>query len=146
MFVCQAEGCAPIVRAFDAGERFAKPVENARTIASGLRVPGAVGDFMILDAVRESGGRAMAASESRLIEWMALASSLEGVSLCPETAACLDVLERALREGSIRRDERIVIFNTGAAQKYVEAMSQPPVPAPPRLDCTQPVDWFAVLA
>jgi len=142
MFVCQSSGCAPIVRAFDAGERFAKPFENARTIASGLRVPAAVGDFMILDAVRESGGRAMAADESRLIEWMNLSSSLQGISLCPETAACLDVLERALREGHIGRSERVVIFNTGAAQKYVEAMSSTTLP---RLDCTRPIEWPSVM-
>jgi threonine synthase len=140
MFVCQSSGCAPIVRAFDQGERFAKPFENAHTIASGLRVPAAVGDFMILDAVRESGGRAMAADESRLIEWTRFASSAEGVSLCPETAACLDVLGRALDEGHIARNERIVIFNTGAGQKYVEAM---PGGSAARLDCTRPIDWQA---
>ncbi len=143
MFVCQAEGCAPLVNAFDRGERFARPVENARTIASGLRVPGAVGDFMILDAVRESGGRAMAACEARLVEWMKIASSLEGVSICPETAACFDVLKRALREGHISKDERIVVFNTGAAQKYVEVMESFELPS---LDCTRPVDWAGVKA
>jgi threonine synthase len=138
MFACQSDGCAPIVRAYDAGERFAKPFVNAHTIASGLRVPGALGDFMILDAVRESGGRAMAADETRLTEWMRRAASLEGVSLCPETAACFDVLQRALQEGHIGREERIVIFNTGAAQKYVEAMADVSLP---HLDCTRPVDW-----
>ena len=141
MFACQSDGCAPIVCAFDAGERFAKPFENAHTIASGLRVPGALGDFMILDAVRESGGRAMEADESRLVDWMNRAASLEGISLCPETAACLDVLERALREDHISRDEQIVIFNTGAAQKYVEAMAAVDLP---RLDCTKPIDWTAL--
>ncbi len=141
MFACQAEGCAPIVHAFDSNERFAQPIIDARTIASGLRVPAAVGDFMILDAVRESGGRAMAASEDRLIEWMNRASAIEGVSLCPETAACFDVLERAMREGFIAPDERIVVFNTGAAQKYVEAMSQHPRIEPHRIDCSTSIDW-----
>jgi len=136
MFACQASGCAPIVNAFDAGERFAQPIENARTIASGLRVPGALGDFMILDAVRASGGRAMAADEDRLIEWMRLAGGLEGVSLCPESAACLDVLERALRAGHVGTQETIVLFNTGAAQKYVEAMAA----ELPRID-HRAVEW-----
>ena len=77
---------------------------------------------MILDAVRESKGRAMAADEDRLLHWMRLASSREGISLCPETAACLDVLETALAQGFVDRDETVVVFNTGAAQKYVEAM------------------------
>ncbi len=139
MFACQSSGCAPIVDAFDRGERFATPPENPRTIASGLRVPKAVGDFMILDAVRQSGGRAMAADEARLVEWMRTASASEGVSLCPESAACLDVLERALREGHIRRPETVVIFNTGAAQKYVEAMRTDL----PRLD-KERVDWDAI--
>lgn len=137
MFVCQSEGCAPIVSAFNAGERYAKPIENAHTIASGLRVPGAVGDFMILDAVRESGGRAVAAKENRLTEWMQLASSKEGLSICPETAACFDVLEQSLAKGWIDRDEIVVIFNTGAAQKYVEAMEVDL----PRVDHTRPIDW-----
>jgi len=77
-----------------------------------------------------------------LIEWMNLSSSLQGISLCPETAACLDVLERALREGHIGRSERVVIFNTGAAQKYVEAMSSTTLP---RLDCTRPIEWPSVM-
>jgi threonine synthase len=140
MFVCQSEGCAPIVNAYNAGERFAKPIENAHTIASGLRVPGAVGDFMILDAVRESGGRAVAAAEKRLTEWMRLGSSKEGLSICPETAACFDVLEQSLAQGWITRDESVVIFNTGAAQKYVEAMNADL----PRIDHTRPVDWSTI--
>jgi threonine synthase len=141
MFACQSRGCAPIVRAYDAGERFAQPVADAHTMASGLRVPAAVGDFMILDAVRESGGRAMAADESRLREWMHIAASLEGVSLCPEAAACLDVLERALQEGHVHSNERIVVFNTGAAQKYVEVLAGA---ALKRLDCSRPLDWTAL--
>jgi threonine synthase len=129
-FACQAEGCAPIVRAFDAGTRFAGPVEGASTMASGLRVPRALGDFMILDAVRRSGGRAMAASESRLPHWMGVAARLEGIAICPESAACLDVLARALAEGHIGGHERIVLFNTGAAQKYVEVMQGTGAAAP----------------
>jgi threonine synthase len=94
-------------------------------------------DFMILEAVRASGGRAMAADESRLADWMRLASRLEGVSLCPEAAACVGVLERALAEGHIRRDEEVVLFNTGAAQKYVELL-RVDLPA---IDPRGSVDW-----
>ena len=137
MFACQSNGCAPIVNAFNAGERFAKPVENAHTIASGLRVPSAVGDFMILDAVRQSDGRAMAADEARIKHWMEFASAREGISLCPETAACLDVLGQALALGFIGHQERVLIFNTGAAQKYVEAMEM----KLPLIDHTRVIDW-----
>jgi threonine synthase len=119
---CQAEGCAPIVRAFEKGERFAELFPNARTVASGLRVPAAVGDFMMLDAIRASGGKAVAGSEAKIGEWMRLASSAEGISICPETAVCFEVLERMAKAGEIRADERVVVFNTGAAPKYLEAL------------------------
>jgi threonine synthase len=122
LYACQSSGCDPIVTAFERGERFAEPPPAPRTIASGLRVPRAVGDFMILDAVRASGGRALRAREERLQEWMALASADEGLAICPETAACIDALEAAARSGEVRAEERVVVFNTGAAQKYVEAM------------------------
>jgi len=123
LYACQSSGCAPIADAWAAGERFAEPAQDAHTIASGIRVPAAVGDFMILDAVRDSGGAALVAEEGRLLEWMRLASGLEGVALCPEAAACLDVLDALVRDGSIQPDEEVVVFNTGAAQKYVEAMA-----------------------
>ncbi|HEY1190790.1 MAG TPA: threonine synthase [Gemmata sp.] len=119
---CQAEGCAPIVTAFEKGERFAELYPDARTVASGLRVPVAVGDFMILDAVRASGGLAAVGRESEIARWMQRASSAEGVSVCPETAVCFDVLERMVRAGTVKPDERVVVFNTGAAPKYLEAM------------------------
>ncbi len=139
MFACQSTGCAPIARAFEKGERFAEPFENAHTIASGLRVPRAAGDFMILDAVRESGGAAIAAEESRLTEWMRLACELEGIALCPESAACIGVVEQSLQRGLIDPDETIVLFNTGAAQKYVEAMRTDL----PTVDHTN-VDWSII--
>lgn len=119
---CQAEGCAPIVRAFDKGERFAELFPNAKTVASGLRVPVAVGDFMILDAIRASGGKAVAGSEADIPKWMQRASSAEGVSICPETAVCFEILERMVAAGEVKPDERVVVFNTGAAAKYLEAM------------------------
>ena len=122
MIACQAAGCAPIVRAYEDGARFAEPFPDPHTSASGLRVPSAVGDFMILDAVRESGGMARAADETDLIEWTRRASALEGISFAPETGACLAVLSDLVRGGAIGADERIVVFNTGAATKYVEAL------------------------
>jgi threonine synthase len=136
---CQAEGCAPIVRAFEKGERFAELFPNAKTVASGLRVPVAVGDFMMLDAIRASGGKAVAGSEAKIGEWMRRASSAEGISICPETAVCFDILERMVKSGEVQTDERVVVFNTGAAPKYLEAM---PV-ALPHIDKDR-VDWDAV--
>jgi threonine synthase len=139
MISCQSTGCAPIVDAFDRGGRFAEPPANPRTLASGLRVPKAVGDFMILDAVRASGGRAIAAEESRLIGWMHRAMELEGVAMCPESAACIGAVETAVARGWVRRDESIVIFNTGAAQKYVEVIDRPLE----RIDHRDP-DWTRI--
>jgi threonine synthase len=118
------------VRAFDKGERFAELFPNAHTIASGLRVPAAVGDFMILDAIRASNGLAVAGKEASIGPWMRRASSAEGISICPETAVCFDVLEHLIAEKKVRRDEEVLVFNTGAAQKYLEALP----PDLPRID------------
>jgi threonine synthase len=134
---CQSDGCAPIVRAFEAGQRFAEPFANAHTIASGLRVPAAVGDFMMLDAIRASGGQAVAGSEQRIVEWMRRVASLEGIGICPETAVCFDCLEKLRQSGQVRPEETVVVFNTGAAQKYPEVV---PLDLP-RLDRNQPVDY-----
>jgi threonine synthase len=140
MISCQSEGCAPIAEAFEKGERFAKKFENAATVASGIRVPAAVGDFMILDAVRESGGLALATPEADIPKWMQLAAASEGIALCPETAVCLGALEVLLRDGKIKTDERILIFNTGASQKYPEAVQE----KLPRIDIAKPIDWDAI--
>jgi len=140
MIAVQSDGCCPIVRAFEKGERFAEPFANAATIATGLRVPAAVGDFMILDAVRESGGRAIAIEESRIRDWMFLAQSREGIAVCPEAAACVGALETLAAEGWVKPDERVVIFNTGAAQKYVEAIAS----ELPRIDLNEPIDWTSL--
>jgi threonine synthase len=137
MISCQSDGCAPIATAFAKGERFAAKFENAATIASGVRVPVAVGDFMILDAVRASGGTAVAVSESTVAPWMKKAITLEGLAICPETAVCFSALERLLARGEIKPHERIVVFNTGAAQKYPEAVHE----KLPLLDISQPIDW-----
>ena len=122
MISCQSTGCAPIATAFERGERFATKFECAATIASGIRVPAAVGDFMILDAVRESGGVALATPEADIPKWMQLATAREGISLCPETAVCFDVLEQLIASGQVDKNEEVLVFNTGAAQKYLEAL------------------------
>jgi threonine synthase len=133
---CQSDGCAPIVRAFEAGERFAPPFPNARTVASGLRVPAAVGDFMMLDAIRASGGCAVAGREETIGGWMRRAAAAEGISVCPETAVCLDTIERLKEMGQIKPGDEVVIFNTGAAQKYLEAVPL----SLPRLDKDRAMD------
>jgi threonine synthase len=140
MVSVQSDGCCPISRAFDAGERFAETFPDAQTMASGIRVPAAVGDFMILDAVRESEGRAVAVPETRIREWMELAVSTEGIAVCPEAAACVGALESLRAEGWIGANERAVIFNTGAVQKYPEVMSA----TMPRLSKGATIDWDSI--
>lgn len=140
MVAVQSDGCAPIVRAFDSGERFAAPFENAATIASGLRVPAAVGDFMILDAVRASRGCAIAVDERRIREWMHLAVSSEGIAVGPESAACVGAAEMLVKSGWIKADEEVLLFNCGAAQKYPDVIAA----ELPRIDRHQPIDWAAI--
>ncbi len=140
MIACQSDGCPPIARAFEKGERFAQKVENPVTIASGIRVPTAVGDFMILDAVRESGGVAVATPEADIPKWMHLVCSQEGISLCPEAAVCYGALEVLLKRGMIRQSDRILVFNTAAAQKYPETITE----ELPRIDLARPIDWAAL--
>ncbi len=141
MVSCQSDGCAPISTAWSKGERFAEPFPDAATAASGLRVPAAVGDFMILDAVNESGGQARDCPEAFLLAWARRASALEGIAFAPETGACIGVLEMLVEEKAIDPDERVVIFNTGAAQKYVEVIGAEPLSTLP-----DPVDWAAFSA
>ncbi len=137
MVSVQSTGCAPIVRAFDKGERFAEPFPNAATLASGIRVPVAVGDFLILDAIRESQGTAIAVEESNIQSAMRRAVAAEGIAICPESAACVLAAEQLRGRGWLKPDDQIVLFNTGAAQKYVEAIAMDL----PRLDKNQAVDW-----
>jgi threonine synthase len=140
MIACQSEGCAPIVRAFDAGEKHAPPFENAHTVASGLRVPVAVGDFMILDAVRESGGCALTAPESCIADWMERLARLEGLAICPETAICMGALDQLLANGTIRPRDSVLVFNTGGAMKYPDLIEEPTR----HLDLGQAPDWQAL--
>lgn len=123
MVAVQTEGCAPIPRAFHAGERFATPWKNAHTVAAGLRVPAAVGDFLMLDALRESNGTAITVSDEALVAAQIQLSSAEGVFACPEGGATLAALEKLTAAGWVTRDEQIVLFNTGTGLKYPDAFA-----------------------
>ena len=118
MFAVQAEGCAPMVRAFDAGVEFAERWEDAHTIAMGIRVPRAVGDFLILRAVRESGGAALAVPDAAIMAAVRDVARDDGLLLCPEGGATLAAYSRALDEGLIGREDRAVLFNCASGLKY----------------------------
>ena len=122
MVSVQADGCAPIVRAFEQGTPRAEPWENARTAADGLRVPRAIGDFLILEAVRASGGTALAVSDAQMVHDMVAIGSLEGVSAAPEGGAALSAIRRLAAEGRIKSHETVVLFNTGGALKYLDVL------------------------
>lgn len=140
MIAVQSDGCSPIVNAFRLGEKHATPIQNAQTIAGGIRVPGAVGDFMILDAITESGGTAVAVAEQSITTWMSQATATEGISFCPETGACFAAVQQCLDDATISPDDKIVVFNTGASQKYSEAIASDL----PLLDINEPVDWSII--
>lgn len=118
MIAVQSDGCAPIVRAFEAGERFARTWESPSTKAWGIRVPGAVGDFMILDAVRESGGLAVAIPEDQIPIAMNRVGAAEGIAVCPEAAACVVAAQMLAADGRLGHNQRVVIFNTGSPIQY----------------------------
>jgi threonine synthase len=120
MFCVQASGCAPIVRAFESGENFADEFQNAQTIASGLRVLKAIGDFLILKILRESGGGAITVDDEEMIRLTREVGSTEGLFVAPEGGACFAALRQLLAAGKIASEERIVIFNTGSGVKYLE--------------------------
>jgi threonine synthase len=123
MVSVQAEGCAPIVRAFERGAPAATPWENPMTVADGLRVPRAIGDFLILRAVREIGGRAVAVPDRTMIDGMLELGRAEGVSAAPEGGAALAAIRRLVDDGSIGPRDRVVLFNTGGALKYLDVLS-----------------------
>lgn len=118
MYAVQASGCAPIVRAWEAGDEFAERWEGAATMATGIRVPKAIGDFLILRAVRESGGAGIAVEEEAIAAAVEEAAHEDGVLLCPEGGAVLAGWRSALERGLVRRDERVVLFNCAAGNKY----------------------------
>lgn len=138
MVAVQAAGCAPMVRAFEAGEEHAPRWENAHTIASGIRVPQAVGDFLILRAVRESGGFAIAVDDEAISAALVEIARMEGFLLCPEGAATYAAYKQSLADGRVGRHERAVLFNCATGLKY---------PLPPvrrTLDRTKPIDFAAL--
>jgi threonine synthase len=124
MVTVQAAGCAPIVRAFEAGESFAAPMEKATTVAAGLRVPKAIGDFLILNAIRESGGTAIAVTDDELIEGAKQLARTEGIFAAPEGGACVPAVRKLLERGDIKPDEKVVLFNTGSGIKYIDVFDQ----------------------
>src|SRR3954462_11933135 len=124
MVSVRAAGCAPIVRAFEKGERFAEEVMDAATIASGLRVPKAIGDFLILDAIRESGGSAITVTDEELVDGAREMARREGIFASPEGGACVPALRKLLARGLVKPDERVVLFNTGSGIKYIDVFER----------------------
>jgi threonine synthase len=118
MYAVQADGCAPIVRAFENGDEFAERWEHAATVATGIRVPKAVGDFLILRAVRESGGAAVAVSEQAILDAVEDAGRDDGFLLCPEGGAVLAAWRKALAQRLVASDERVLLFNCANGNKY----------------------------
>jgi threonine synthase len=135
MVAVQAEGCAPMVRAYEKGEEHAPRFENAHTIASGIRVPQAVGDFLILRAVRESGGFAIAVSDAKITAALDEVARGEGFLLCPEGAATYAAYKDALADGRVSRNDRVMLFNCATGLKY------PLPPVSRTLDRTKPIDF-----
>jgi len=123
MISVQSTGCAPIVRAFEEGKRFADEFPNAATTASGLRVPKAIGDFLILDAIRASNGTAIAVTDEELIHATREIGAAEGLFVAPEGAACLPALRKLIASNFIGAGDQVVLFNTGAGVKYLESYS-----------------------
>ena len=120
MVIVQAAGCAPIVRAHRDGRDHAEPWHDARTIAAGLRVPEAIGDYLILQAVRDSGGMSYAVTDEEILADMRELAAAEGLFACPEGAATFGALKAMVREGRVTPEERVVLFNTGAGLKYAD--------------------------
>jgi threonine synthase len=136
MVSVQAEGCAPIVRAFEAGERFAEPWRDASTRASGIRVPSAVGDFLILEALRESGGTAVAVGEGAISEMQTAAGRLGAGYVSPESAAAFAAVPELRARGELDPDDSVVVFDCGIGQKYPppSTLPEPPVVDPADVD------------
>ncbi|MGP1352241.1 MAG: threonine synthase [Parasphingopyxis sp.] len=138
MVAVQATGCAPIVKAYEAGEEHAELWQDAHTVAAGIRVPVAIGDFLILRAVRESGGYAVAVDDEAILDARARIGREDGLLICPEGAATAAAYFQALEDGTVGKDERAILFNCGNGLKY-------PMPdAGEPLDIAQPIDWSAL--
>ncbi|MGZ5844875.1 MAG: threonine synthase [Xanthobacteraceae bacterium] len=138
MVAVQAAGCAPIVRAYDAGSEHAPRWEDAQTVAAGIRVPQAIGDFLILRAVRESGGFAIAVADDAITAAIEEVARAEGLLLCPEGAATYAALKQGIADGRIHHDERALLFNCATGLKY------PMPPVDRTLDRLRPIDFAAL--
>ena len=122
MYCVQAEGCAPIVRAFHEGADHAEPWVGAETIAAGLRVPGAIGDYLVLAALRESGGGALTVTDDEMMASVREVAALEGLFMSPEGAATAAALPKLLADGAVSPDERVLLLNTGSGLKYLDLL------------------------
>ena len=123
MVCVQAAGCAPMVNAFLEGKRFASPFPDPSTMAAGLRVPAAIGDYLVLDAVRESGGTAVTVTDEEMIGGVHKLATKAGIYAAPEGGATLAALEKLLASGDVGRDERALLLNTGSALKYIDVLT-----------------------
>jgi len=142
MISVQAAGCAPIPRAYEEGEEESEYWEDAETMAAGLRVPKALGDFLVLNAARESGGKALAVSDDEIMKALRLIAEKEGLFTCPEGAATLAGLQKMMDNGEVDRDESVVLFNTGTGLKYTDLFK---VEAP-TVDPDKPFDYSQLKA
>lgn len=135
MVAVQAEGCAPIVKAYNDGEEHATFWENAQTQAWGIRVPAAIGDFLMIRIIRESGGFATAVPEEDIFECRDRIARKDGLLLCPEGAATFAAWEMALKTGQVSSSDKVLLFNTATGLKY-------PMPETDQfLDKNQPIDY-----
>ncbi len=141
MVAVQAAGCAPIVRAFEAGREFAEPITSAHTIAAGLRVPGAIADFLMLRAIRSSGGAAIAVTDDELVAAQHELARQQGIFACPEGGATWAAARKLLDAGWLRPHEHVVLFNTGSGLKYTHLERLPDLPVLDPAD----VEWFRLL-
>jgi threonine synthase len=138
MIAVQAAGCAPMVKAFEAGEEHAPRWENAHTIASGIRVPQAIGDFLILRAVRESGGFAIAVADAAITAALDEMAREEGFLLCPEGAATYAAYKQSLADGRVKPTDQVMLFNCASGLKH------PLPPARRTLDRHKPIDFASL--
>ena len=122
MVCVQAEGCAPLVAAYEKGEEFAEPFPNPQTLAAGLRVPAAIGDFLVIRAVRESAGTAVTVSDEEMVDGMVEMARMEGVFAAPEGGATLAAMRKLIVGGLISKNERVVLLVTGNAHKYLDML------------------------
>jgi threonine synthase len=141
MISVQSSGCAPIPKAYSEGKEETEFWENAETLAAGLRVPKALGDFLVLRSVRESGGKAVAVNDQEIMNSVSTIAKSEGMFICPEGAATLAGLQQMLDEGEIDKDESVVLFNTGTGLKYTDLFE---VHAP-TVDPAKPFDYGKLL-